>query len=205
MVPPYPSFPALRRQDTTLPMGDDDGVRNAGTGPSKPLEYYGDSKSLAHYSHTSKEMHRCEYTSPPFYLPSRNIDVVPAQAPAPDANYVFSSHCMKRSEVTCNETPERVSQCYGAAQLPASVLEPRDNHSRRLRHPCSAHHGPSGRSRDEVPFNIFSRLKQTRQNSSLVSRTVKKRRFREMPNRNGAIYNRLRGTKRENKDAQRHF
>ena len=75
-------------------MGDADGVRNAGTGPSKTLEYYGTPKSLAHNTHTLKEVHRCEYTSPTFYLQSRNIDVVPAQAPAPDANYVFSSHCM---------------------------------------------------------------------------------------------------------------
>ena len=72
-------------------------------------------------------------------------------------------------------------------------------------HPCSAHHGPSGRSRDEVPFNIFSRLLKNCPKHSLVSRTVKKRRFHEMPNRNGAIYNRLRGTKSEKKDARRHF
>ena len=75
----------------------------------------------------------------------------------------------------------------------------------RLRHPCSAHHGPSGRSRDEMTIFMFFTFVENCPKHSLVSRTVKKRRFREMPNRNGAIYNRLRGAKREKKDARRHF
>ena len=74
---------------------------------------------------------------------------------------------------------------------------------------CDIHAAPTtalvGAAVMKFHLTYFSRLKQTRQKSSLVSRTEKKRRFREMPNRNGAIYNRLRGTKREKKEAQRHF
>ena len=75
----------------------------------------------------------------------------------------------------------------------------------RLRHPCSAHHGPSGRSRDEVPLNIFFAFEANMPKIEPSVQDREKRRFREMPNRNGAIYNRLRGTKREKKDARRHF
>ena len=74
---------------------------------------------------------------------------------------------------------------------------------------CDIHAAPTtalvGAAVMKFHLTHFSRFLENGPKPSLVSRTEKKIRFDGMPNRNGAIYKRLRATKREKKTARRHF